>query len=270
MNSSYQYVAHNSDDDDDIDPYQPSSFYGFSFVELSGSSEDSWSLNSSNTVSIVNTNIRDEIKTCVETLNTCLNQVRGMNEQLNNNEIENEINEDVKNLLNELIDKVDSLSNVEANQFSNDLSIISLDNNLLNDLFTKKLTFSEYLNLLDRLIDNNLLKLSMKTGEELSTEILQLADEIEHYKVMMKADNNTDIDPNVLNNNNLDTQYPQQFLSNAQSNYSVISFLPQSTSMDISLLVANDLSNPTQSTLITSTIQQQTTTPTGKMSDVGM
>ncbi|CAF1419981.1 unnamed protein product [Rotaria magnacalcarata] len=73
----------NIDDDDDIDPYQASSFYGFSFIELSDSSEDSWSVNSSNTVSVVNTNICDEIKTCVETLNTYFNQFRGMNDRLN-------------------------------------------------------------------------------------------------------------------------------------------------------------------------------------------
>ncbi|CAM4753614.1 unnamed protein product [Rotaria magnacalcarata] len=42
----------NIDDDDDIDPYQASSFYGFSFIELSDSSEDSWSVNSSNAVSV--------------------------------------------------------------------------------------------------------------------------------------------------------------------------------------------------------------------------
>ena len=73
------------DDDDDLDPYQPSSFYGFSFIELSGSSEDTWSIRSSNGPS---TNIRDEIKTCVETLNSCLNHFREMNEQFTQNQIE--------------------------------------------------------------------------------------------------------------------------------------------------------------------------------------
>ncbi|CAF4289700.1 unnamed protein product [Rotaria magnacalcarata] len=78
----------NIDDDDDIDPYQASSFYGFSFIELSDSSEDSWSVNSSNTVSVIE-NVSDK---------------------------------------------------EENNQCSNDLSTIdsiSLDYNLLNQLFTK-------------------------------------------------------------------------------------------------------------------------------------
>ncbi|CAF4719740.1 unnamed protein product, partial [Rotaria magnacalcarata] len=61
INSTYQNIDDDDDDDDDnIDPYRASSFYGFSFIELSGSSEDSWSVHSSNTVSVVNTNIRDE------------------------------------------------------------------------------------------------------------------------------------------------------------------------------------------------------------------
>ncbi|CAF4814598.1 unnamed protein product, partial [Rotaria sp. Silwood2] len=157
-------------------------------------------------------------------------------------------------------------------QSLNDLSTInsiSLDYNLLNELFTKKLTFNEYLILLDHLIDNNILKFSSKTGEELSNEILHLADEIEHYKTMIKIDNNNDIDQNLININ-LDNQYHQQLLSNTQSNYSVISFLQQSTSMDISLLGTNDLSNQIQSTLMTSTVQQSTTTSAGKMADVGM
>ncbi|CAF3561776.1 unnamed protein product [Rotaria socialis] len=113
----------NIDDDDDIDPYQASSFYGFSFIELSDSSEDSWSVNSSNSVSVVNTNICDEIKTCVETLNTYFNQFH------------------VNIVLNELIDQIENVSDKEENnQCSNDLSTIdsiSLDYNLLNQLFTK-------------------------------------------------------------------------------------------------------------------------------------
>ncbi|CAF4129531.1 unnamed protein product, partial [Rotaria magnacalcarata] len=250
--------------------YRASSFYGFSFIELSGSSEDSWSVHSSNTVSVVNTNIRDEIKTCIETLNTCLNQFRGMNGQLNNNDVQDEIDEDVTIVLNELIDQIENVSDKSESQCSNDLSTvdsISLDYNLLNELFTKKLTFNEYLNLLDHLIDNKILNFSSKSGEELSNDILHLADEIEHYKTMIKTDNNNEIDQNFLSIN-LDNQYHQQWLSNTQSNYSVISFLQQSTSMDMSLLVTNDFSSQIQSTLITSTVQQQTTTPAGKRADV--
>jgi len=217
---------------------------------------------------MVNTIIREEIKTCVETLNTCLNQFREMNEQINE-----EIDENVEILLNELIDQIEHSCEKQEIANSNDLSTINsilLDYNLLNELFTKKLTFNEYLVLLDRLIDNNILKLSSKTGEELSNEILYLADEIEHYRTMITTDNNNDIDQNLLNIN-LDNQYHQQLLSNTQSNYSVISFLQQSTSMDMSLLGTNDCSNQMQSTLFTSTIQQQqTTTAAGKMADVGM
>jgi hypothetical protein len=216
---------------------------------------------------MVNTIIREEIKTCVETLNTCLNQFREMNEQINE-----EIDENVEILLNELIDQIEHSCEKEEISNSNDLSTINsilLDYNLLNELFTKKLTFNEYLVLLDRLIDNNILKLSSKTGEELSNEILYLADEIEHYRTMITTDNNNDIDQNLLNVN-LDNQYHQQLLSNTQSNYSVISFLQQSTSMDMSLLGTNDCSNQMQSTLFTSTIQQQqTTAAAGKMADVG-
>jgi len=210
-------------------------------------------------------NIRDEMKTCVETLNTCLNQFREMNEQLNLNEID----ENIVNCLNELIDQIENFSEKEEIENSKNFSKINsilLDYNLLNELFTKKLTFNEYLLLLDRLIDNNILKFSSKTGEELSNEILFLADEIEHYKTIITTDNINDIDLNI----NLDNQYHQQLLSNTQSNYSVISFLQQSTSMDISQLTPNDLSNQIQSTLFSSTIQQTTSTTGGKMSDVGM
>jgi hypothetical protein len=139
-----QSVYRDVDDDDELDPYGPSSFYGFSFIDLSGSSEDTWSIRSSNPPSIVNANIREEIKTCVETLNTCLNQFREMNE---------EPDENVKILLDELIAQIENTP-----EESKDVSTISLDYNLLNDLFTKKLTFNEYLLLLDRLIDNNNLK----------------------------------------------------------------------------------------------------------------
>jgi len=216
---------------------------------------------------MVNTIIREEIKTCVETLNTCLNQFREMNEQINE-----EIDENVEILLNELIDQIEHSCEKEEIANSNDLSTINsilLDYNLLNELFTKKLAFNEYLLLLDRLIDNNILKLSSKTGEELSNEILYLAEEIEHYRTMITTDNNNDMDQNLLNVN-LDNQYHQQLLSNTQSNYSVISFLQQSTSMDMSLLInTNEISNQIQSTFLTSTIQQTTTTTGGKMADVG-
>jgi len=250
LNTYSTYQPNLDDDDDDFDPYQPSSFYGFSFIDCSGSSEDTWSIRSS----IINNNIREEMKNCVETLNTCLNQFREMNEQINSNEV---IDDDVVRCLNELIDRIEK----EPSENSS----ISLDSNLLNELLTKKLTFNEYLFLLDRLIDNNILNLTSKTGEELSNEILYLADEIEHYKTMINTEN---LDQNFLSVN-LDNQYHQQLLCNTQSNYSVISFLQQSTSMDMSLLMNNDISNQIQSTLFTSTMQQTSATNGGKMADVG-
>ncbi|CAF4475544.1 unnamed protein product, partial [Rotaria magnacalcarata] len=55
------------------------------------------------------------------------------------------------------------------------------------------------------------------------------------------------------------------------SNYSVMSFLQQSTSMDMSLLAINDLSNQIQSNIFTSSIQpQQTSINNGKPADIGM
>ncbi|CAF2691543.1 unnamed protein product [Rotaria sp. Silwood2] len=136
-NRSIYHHEYNNNDDDNIDYYHhPSAFYAFSFIDISGDNEDTWSINSSNTP---NTHIRDEIKTCVETLHNCLNN-----------------------------------------------------------------------------------------------------------------------------------QYHLQFLTNTQSNYSFMSFLQQSTSMDMSVLATNDLSNQMQSTLFTASIQQQqSTTSNGKSADIG-
>jgi hypothetical protein len=182
-----------------------------------------------------------------------------MNEQ--SNEINEEIDEDIRNLLNELIDQIENSIEKEQSKEIEEIDVI-LDYNLLNELFTKKLTFSEYLTLLDRLIDNNSLKFSSKTGEELSNEILLLAEQIEQYRTIIITDHSNDT--------NVDNQYQSQFLSNTQSNYSVISFLQPSISMDMSLLATNDLLNQTQSTIFTSTIQQQTSTTSGKTADIGM
>jgi hypothetical protein len=138
---------------------------------------------------------------------------------------------------------------------------IILDNHLLNELFTKKLTFSEYLTILDRLIDNKFLKISSETGEDISNEIHLLAEQIEQYRTKLLIDHNNDTD--------FDNQSQAQFISNAPLNYSVISFLQQSISMDMSLLTTNDLSNQNQSIILTTSIQQTPTT-TGKTADIGM
>ena len=175
----------------------------------------------------------------------------------------------MKDVLNDLLDQIDSIPNdneIESSPTITTFNPILLDSTLLNELLTKKLNLHEYLVLLDRLVDNNILQLSSKSAEDLSNEIVSLAEEIEHYRTII----NSDLDPNLLHRN-FDSQYHQQFLSNTQSNYSVLSFLQQSTSMDMSLLLANEFSNPLQSTLITSTIQQQQQTSTngGKLADVG-
>ncbi|CAF1111726.1 unnamed protein product [Rotaria sordida] len=255
--SIYHYEYNNDDDDDDnnnIDYYHhPSAFYAFSFIDFSGDNEDTWSINSSN---IPNPHIRDEIKTCVETINNCLNNFREMNEQTNEN-----INEDIQNLLNELIDQIEN-SNEKQQINEIELNNIILDYNLLNELFSKKLTFHEYLTLLDQLIDNKYIKISTKTGEDLSNEILLLGEQIEQYRTIIITDYNHNID--------LDNQYHLQLLTNTQSNYSFMSFLQQSTSMDISILGINDLSNQMQSNLFTTSLQQQqSTTTNGKPADIG-
>ncbi|CAF4127454.1 unnamed protein product [Rotaria magnacalcarata] len=137
----------------------------------------------------------DEIKTCVETLSTCSNRFRGMNDKLNNNDPMSlrafwcahvtlcalgarrnvtlgartgmgtdtcaTMRVHVNIVLNEFIDQTENVCDKEENnQCSHDLSTIdsiSLDYNLLNELLIKKLTFNEYLNLLDHLIDKKIL-----------------------------------------------------------------------------------------------------------------
>ncbi|CAF2092494.1 unnamed protein product [Rotaria magnacalcarata] len=252
--STYHYEQ---TDDDDIDYYQhPSSFYALSFIDFSVENEDTLSVNSSNTP---NVHIRDEIKTCVETLHSCLSHFREMNEQ--STEIDENIDDDIKNLVNDLLDQVNT--SIEKFQFDEVDSInIQLDFNLLNELLTKKLTFQEYLIVLDRLIDSKYLTKSTKTSDELSNEILLLAEQIQQYRTIIITENN--------HNTDVDNQYSSQFIINAQSNYSVMSFLQQSTSMDMSLLAINDLSNQIQSNIFTSSIQpQQTSINNGKPADIG-
>lgn len=245
-------VTHDDDDDDIYD--NPTAFYAFSFIDNPNEPEDTWSIQSSLNTS--NHHIRDDIKTCVETLNTCLNDIREMHEQ------PNEIDETIHNLLNELIDQVEK--SMEKSP-SNEIETVdpTLDYNLLNELLTKKLTFDEYLTVLDRLIDNNILKISSTTGEELSNEIILLAEQIEQYRTITSTDHSNTID--------VDNQSRSQFLSTAQSNYSFISSLQQSTSMDMSVLAINDLTNQIQSIIFTSIQQQQPTSATnGKTADIGM
>lgn len=259
MNHSVYHPEINEEDDNDIDFHQhPSSFYALSFIDFSGDNEDTWSTNSSNAP---NLHIRDEIKTCVETLNNCLNHFREMNERSTDIN-ENTDNEEIKDLLNNLIDQVEnSMTNNESNNI--DSNNITLDSSLLNDLLTKKLTLSEYLDLLDRLIDNKYLVKSSKTCEDLSNEIVLFSEQIEQHRTINIIES--------IHINDADNQNILQLLLNAQSNYSVMSFLQQSTSMDMSLLAPNDLSNQIQSIIFTTSIQQQQqiSTTNGKNADIG-
>ena len=209
--------------DDEATRYQPSSFYAFSFIDLSGSGEDAWSVHSADGTSPVTAQIGDEIKSCVETLQTCLTQVRQMNEQpsaIHPNDDE-ETRETISNLCNELLDRIDTP--VERNSSHRNPPF---DPHLLDALFSKTLTFNEYLAILDRLIDSNLLDVSSKTGEELANEILTLAQQIEQYRTLLITGDHPCLLPNI------------------QSNYASLSFLQHSPSMDMSVFVANDLSAP--------------------------
>lgn len=239
--SNMTYRFDYDEDDDDLDSYQPSSFYAFSFIDLAGDTDDTGSIQSSNMVS---TSIRDDIKICVDSIHHCLNDIRAMNEP---------IDESIQQLLNELIDQIEN--SMEKNSFEEIQSIdVPLDYQLLNDLFIKKLTFPEYLSLLDRLIDNKYLSNSCKSADEISNEIFLLAENIEQYRTSILLEH-TEIDP----------QESSLFLANAQSNHSVISFLQNSTSMEMSLFTSNDF--PNQLSIITQ--QQTTSTLGGKSADIG-
>ena len=258
-------VDEDDDEDEVTDAYHPSSFYGFSFIDLSGSSEDTWSVRSSNTPSLVNGTIRDEIKTCVDTLHSCLHQFREMNEQFSQEQVE--IEQSVQQLISDLLDRLETPEIVEEEEEEVPPESPLLDYNLLNELLTKKLSLHEYLVLLDRLVDKNVLHVSSKSAEDLSKEIVLLAEEIEHYRMLLSSEPSLDLEASIFHRT-FDNQYQQQFLANTQSNYSVLSFLQQSSSMDMSLLGTADFSSQMQSTLFTSTVQQSTSNG-GKVADVG-
>lgn len=239
--STYHFDFDDEDSDDDTHPRpNPSAFYAFSFIDFSNDNEDAWSTNS---VTAPNSFLGNEIKTCVETLHTCLNQFRQMNEQPQ--ETSEPIDPSIENLLNDLIDQI------ETNQTNpNESTDFVIDFDLFNELFAKKLTLTEYLTLLDRLIDKQHLKRSLKTAEEVSNEILSLAEEIEQSRSI-------DLPESHSNEQHLD----HQFMPYTQSSTSVISFLQQSTTMDISILALNDFSNQIQSTISTLNTQQQQQQP---------
>jgi hypothetical protein len=175
------------------------------------------------------------------------------------NEHSDEIDEDIRPLLNELIEQIENSIINEQSDPTKTIDI-PIDSDLLNELLTKKLTLPEYLTLLDRLIHNKYLKISSKTCEELSNEILLLAEDIEQYRATLLTNSSNNIDG--------DNQDQSQFLPNTQSNHSVISFLQQSTSMDMSLLAINDVSNLTQSIILTTNNQQKSTSDE-KPADIG-
>ena len=224
--STYHYL----DDDDEISEQQPSSFYAFSFIDLpDGQNEDAWSNHSSSAGSLSHTKIRDEIKTCVETLHTCLDQFREMNGELDGHHVNEE---EIGSLLSELIDQVEK--NREEESIESDLAV---DYELLNEFWKRKFTLHEYLALLDQLIDSQRVKSSRKTGEELSNDILRLNEQIEQHRV----------NPSILiDQTNLDSN-PIRLLSSSPSNHSFIPIIPTSTSMEISFFATNDLPHPLQS-----------------------
>ncbi|CAF1653681.1 unnamed protein product, partial [Adineta ricciae] len=243
----YHSYFHDDDDDDDDDDEsddydRPSSFYAFSFIDFSNEHDDMWSVKSLNTSDNL---LQHEIRTCVETLNTCLDQFREMNEQTN------EIDENISNLLNELIDQIEHSLQNESSQQTVDIPI---DYDLFNELFNKKLSLNEFLSILDRLTDTRSSKKSSKTGKEVLIDLLQLSEQIEQHraKTITEPGSNT-------NNDKQSTQ------STNPSN----SILLPSISMDVSLFSPNDFSNLTQSTLFTTSIQHQTSTNGNKPADIG-
>ena len=227
--STYQYL----DEDDETNEQQPSSFYAFSFIDPPHDrNEDTWSNHSSSAGSLLNTEIRDEIKTCVETLHSCLDQFREMNGEIDHHASEEPIDDEIATLLNELIDQVENkVSHQDEESIESDLP---LDYDLLNEFWKKKFTFQEYLTLLDQLFQNHRVKSSCKTGEELSNEILRFTEQNRVNPLIL-------IDQSNLDANSIYS------LSSSPSNYSFLPLLPRSTSMDISFLATNELSNPTQS-----------------------
>ena len=229
--STYQYL----DEDDETNEQQPSSFYAFSFIDPPhGQNEDTWSNHSSSAGSLLNTEIRDEIKNCVETLHSCLDQFREMNGEIDHHASEEPIDEEIATLLNNLIDQVENKANHRDEEEESIESDLPLDYDLLNEFWKKKFTFQEYLTLLDQLFQNRRVKSLCKTGEELSNEILRLTEQ-------------NRVNPSiVIDQSNLDAN-PIYSLSSSPSNYSFLPPLPRSTSMDISFLATNELSNPTQS-----------------------
>ena len=201
-----------------------------------------WSVKSLNTSDNL---LQHEIKTCVATLNTCLDQFREMNEQTS------EIDENISSLLNELIDQIEySLQNESSQQTVN----IPIDYDLFYELFNKKLTLNEFLSILDRLTDARSSKKSSKTGKEVLIDLLQLSEQIEQHraKTITEPGFNTDKDK-----------------QSCQSINPPNSILPPSISMDASLFSPNDFSNLTQSTLFTTSIQHQTSTNGNKFADIG-
>ncbi|CAF1318272.1 unnamed protein product [Adineta ricciae] len=243
----YHSYFHDDDDDDDDDDEsddydRPSSFYAFSFIDFSNEQDDMWSVKSLNTSDNL---LQHEIKTCVETLNTCLDQFREMNEQTN------EIDENISNLLNELIDQIEYSLQNESSQQTVDIAI---DYDLFNELFNKKLTLNEFLSILDRLTDIRSSKKSSKTGKEVLSDLLQLSEQIEQHRAqsITEPGSNADKDKQSSQSTNLPN-----------------SILPPSISMDVSLFSPNDFSNLTQSTLFPTSIQHQTSTNGNKPADIG-
>lgn len=218
--SIYPFHSDQLDDDDEMNDYHPSSFYAFSFVDLNErNTDDTCSTHSSTFGSTINS----EIRLCMETLQTCLNHFREMNEHIHHPVDD----EEIRQLLTELIDQVDTIIGNDTEEIPTTMSIdeeetesidenFALNYDLLEEFWRRKFTFHEYLTLLDQLVDHQRLKYSSKSAEHLYHEILRLNEQIDQYR------------PNALPSSDLP---------------SFDSSLPNTiTSMDMSFCIANDSS----------------------------
>lgn len=245
-----QYRDNDDDDDDDDDFGQPSSFYAFSFIDLPGDQEDTWSLQSFATS---NNRIRDEIKTCVATLHSCLNQFREMNEQPDDTEAI------VSSLLTALLDRIVQADIAEPVESDEAVVEATFDPNLLAELFNKKLTLNEFLALLDQLIATQSLKNSKPTGDELFDDLLRLAELIERHRSSMDVSDSTGSAFQKCLHHPLETQ----------SSDTPTPVLATSISMDMSVFAGSDLSNPNQSVMFASSMPLQSSLLGGKPADIG-
>ncbi|CAF0774051.1 unnamed protein product [Didymodactylos carnosus] len=301
QNHQKQHIYDTEENEDDDEYYN--NYYSFSYVGDLSNSDDTSSTKSS--IAPSNIYLSDSIRTCVDTLNGCLNTFVTMNEHFSssiNNFSESKILSDelsesvdeniIRTLLNELLDTVTEL-NITNEVIVNDhiieqekdisiekLSTLTLDTSLLSEICSKATnpySLNDFLTVLDQSIDLNgsshfISSKALQYAEEIVRDILQLSDEIEKQKILngnvtYKQQENGDqlLFPTDTN------EGTNPFISTTQSSYSMYS-LQQSVSMDLSQMI-NDNNNQTTanntSAIATSTIQTQQQIGNGKLSDVG-